>query len=99
MAHRLAPEAEHELDQIWDFIAEASGTTEAAGRVIDAIADGFLLLADHPHIGRKRDHDLRAGLRSFPVGDYVIVYRVDRDDVLILHVIHGRRDLSGLIGG
>ena len=31
--------------------------------------NGFYLLARHPHIGRPRDEDLRAGLRSFSVGE------------------------------
>jgi tagatose 1,6-diphosphate aldolase len=38
---------------------------------------------------RKRDLDLRPGLRSFPVGEYVIFYRIDEYNVLILRVIHG----------
>jgi hypothetical protein len=55
------------------------------------------LLACHPHIGRHRDEDLRPGLRSFPVGEYVIIYRVEEKDVLILHVFRGRRDIRGII--
>jgi plasmid stabilization system protein ParE len=31
-----------------------------------------------------------------PVGDYVILYRINGEDVLILHVIHGRRDIAAL---
>jgi len=34
-------------------------------------------------MGRRRDHDVRPGLRSFPVGEYVIVYRVEGADTLI----------------
>jgi hypothetical protein len=37
-------------------------------------------------MGRRRDEDLRPGLRSFTVGEYVIIYRVEDEDVLILHV-------------
>ena len=33
------------------------------------------LLASYPNLGRARDEDLRPGLRSFPVGEYVIIYR------------------------
>jgi plasmid stabilization system protein ParE len=50
----------------------------------------------YPHLGRRRDEDLRPGLRSFPVGEYAIIYRVETEDVLILHVIHGSRDIEGL---
>jgi len=97
MTHRLAPQVEVELDDIWYYIARDSGSMEIADRLIDSITDGFFLLGNHPYVGRLRD-DLRPGLRSFPVGQYVIVYRVDGIDVLILHVMHGRRDIQAMFG-
>jgi len=98
MAHRLAPAAEAELDDIWYYIARESSSIEIADRVVDAITDRFFLLTTCPHIGRRRDEDLRPGLRSFPVGEYVIIYRVEDDDVLILHVVRGSRDMATLFG-
>jgi toxin ParE1/3/4 len=97
MAHRLAPEAETDLDDIWYYVAKESGSIEIADRLIDSITERFYLLASHPHIGRNRDEDLRPGLRSFPVGKYVIVYRVEGQDVLILHVFRGSRDIEALL--
>lgn len=97
MAHRLAPQVETELDQIWYYLARESGSIEIADRLIDSITDRFLLLASHPYLGRRRDDDLRPGLRSFSVGEYVIIYRVDDADALILHVVHGRRDIETLL--
>ena len=41
MAHRLAPEAEAELDDIWYYIAKESGSIETADRVVDSITDRF----------------------------------------------------------
>jgi toxin ParE1/3/4 len=96
MAHRIAPEADAELDGIWYYIAKESGSIEIADRVIDSVTDRFFLLARFPHMGRRRDEDLRPGLRSFVVGEYVIIYRVGDEDVLILHVIRGSRDLRAL---
>jgi ParE-like toxin of type II ParDE toxin-antitoxin system len=64
--------------------------------VVDSIAAGFVLLARQPYIGRSRDEDLRPAIRTFPVGDYVIAYRVDVDDVLILWVLRGSRDIEAL---
>ena len=69
MAHRLAPQVEFELDDIWYYIARDSGSIEIADRLIDSITDRFFLLSHHPYVGRLRD-DLRPGLRSFPVGQY-----------------------------
>jgi toxin ParE1/3/4 len=97
MAHRLAQEAAAELDDIWYYVAKESGSVTRADRLVAAITARFTMLARHPHIGRRRD-DLRPGLRSFPVRDYVIIYRNEGADVLILHVLHGRRDIAALLG-
>jgi len=97
MAHRLAPGAEVELDEIWFWTAKESGSFEIADRLIDSITERFFMLASHPHVGRPRDDDLRPGLRSFPVGRYVIIYRVESEDVLILHIIAAARDIEPLL--
>jgi len=55
------------------------------------------MLGRHPHVGRPRDDDLRPGLRSFPVGRYVIIYRVESEDVVILHIISAARDIEPLL--
>jgi len=96
MVHRVAPEAEAELDGVWYYIAKASGSIETADRVIDSLTNRFFLLARYPHIGRRRDEDLRSGLRSFLAGEYVIIYRIEDEDVLILHVIRASRDVEAL---
>jgi toxin ParE1/3/4 len=96
MAHRVAPQAETDLEEIAYYVFRESGSIEIADRLIDSITDRFALLGKYPHAGRRRD-DLRQGLRGFPVGRYVILYRVDDDDALILRVVHGRRDLEALL--
>jgi plasmid stabilization system protein ParE len=64
MPHRLAPEVEAELLDIWHYTAAESGSTEIADRSIDSITYHFFLLASHPQMGRRRDEDLRPGVRS-----------------------------------
>jgi toxin ParE1/3/4 len=98
MAHRVAPQAAADLDDLWYYVARESGSIEIANRMIDCITDRFVLLVGFPHIGRARDEDFGPGTRSFVVGDYVIVYCVEAEDVLILRVVHGRRDLEALFG-
>ena len=98
MAHRVALQAEAELDGIWYYTAKASGSIEIADRLVDSITQRFLLLSRHPRLGRRRDEELRPGLRSFSVGQYVILYRIEGEDVLILHVIRGSRNLDALLG-
>ena len=71
---------------------------DVATRLIDAITSRFYLLSSFPYIGRARDEDFGVGSRSTSVGEYVIVYCVDGQDVCILRVVHGRRDLDVLFG-
>ena len=96
MAHRIAPQAEIEIDDIWCYIAKQSGDFDIADRFIDSLADRFLLLARHSHVGRSRAQDLRPGLRSFALGEYVIIYRIENEDALILRVLRGSRNIEAL---
>jgi toxin ParE1/3/4 len=97
MAHRLAPQARAELSSIWAYIVRESGNVAAADGIIDTITEHFYLLAQYPRMGRSRD-DLRPGLRSFAVGEYVIVYTIEHEDVEILRVFHGRQDIERQLG-
>lgn len=48
MAHRIAPRAESDLDDIWLYVAKASGSIEIANRLIDTITDRFFVLGRFP---------------------------------------------------
>lgn len=97
-AHRIAPLAESDLDSLWFYVAKESGNLEIADRLIDSITERFLVLSRYPRLGRRRDEELRPGLRSFAVGDFVILYRIEGEEVLILRVLRGSRDLKALLG-
>jgi plasmid stabilization system protein ParE len=45
MAHRVSPQAERDLDDIWYYVAKESGSIEIANRLIDSITHRFFLLA------------------------------------------------------
>jgi len=66
MAHHSARKADADLDDIWFYVANESGSTDVANRLIDSITDQFFLLARHPHLGRPRDDEFGAGSRSLP---------------------------------
>jgi toxin ParE1/3/4 len=96
MTHQTSRKAEADLDDIWLYVANESGSFDLATRLIDSITDQFLLLSRHPYLGRARDNDFGVGSRSLAVGEYVIVYCVENDSISILRVVHGRRDLESL---
>jgi toxin ParE1/3/4 len=83
---------------IWYYVASESGSLDVADRFIDSITDRFFLIARHPYLGRACE-DLRHSLRSFPVGEYVIIYRIEDGDVLILRVLRGSRKIEALLFG
>jgi toxin ParE1/3/4 len=95
MAHRLAPQAKLDIDDIAYYIFDATGSLELADRLVDSLYERFVLMAKYPHAGRQRD-DLWPGMRMFPVGDYLVLYRIDGKDVVIDRVVHGSRDLERL---
>jgi toxin ParE1/3/4 len=66
-----------------------------ATRIVDDITERFWFPGEHPHAGVRRE-DLRPGLRSFPAEGYVIVYRVEDETAVILHVLHGSRDIAAI---
>src|SRR5262245_58084376 len=96
MAYRLAPQAEADLEDIAFYIFLESGSIEIADRLIESITERFDLLDVHPRAGRLRD-DLRPGIRSFPVREYLVLYRIEGDDVVIVRVVRGSRDLETLL--
>jgi toxin ParE1/3/4 len=96
MAVLVSRRVKTELDNIWTYIATESSSLEIADRVVETITGIFFQLSKHPSLGRRRD-DLRAGLRSLATGSYVVIYRVEANDVRILHVVHGRRDIRTII--
>ncbi len=96
MTHKLSPAATSDLDDIWLYIAVESSSIELAERVVASITARFYTLTRHPYIGRRRDENLRPGIRSFPIGRHVIIYRVKNGEVLILRVIDGRREYPNM---
>jgi toxin ParE1/3/4 len=96
MGHRLAPQAKADLEDLAYYVFVESRSLDIADRLIESISERFLLLGTHPRAGRRRD-DLRPGLRTFPVGDFLVLYRVEGNDVLIQRVVRGSRDLEALL--
>lgn len=83
--------AENDLLNIWSYIADDN--PKAADKLIDKLIHCMESLADMPLMGRSRD-DIRLGYRSFPVGHYVVFYRVSKNTIEIMHVLHGKRDIT-----
>ena len=93
---RVSPRAREDLLEIWGYIADDSEAN--ADGFIDRIYETMELLARQPGLGRHRD-ELAAGIQSFPVGRYIIFYRVAAGAVEIVRVLHGARDIENIFEG
>jgi toxin ParE1/3/4 len=91
--YRVSDVARSDLDEIWSYIAQDN--MDAADRFIHALVSRFPTLAAMPLLGRQRE-ELATRLRSFPVGNYVIFYRLMENGVEIARVLHGTRDFPPL---
>ena len=88
----LSVAAELDLDEIWEYIAQDN--LDAANRWIGKLFDAFQLLAQTPAIGHKRDGPHALTLVLFwPVGAYLILYRVQSEWIEIVAVTQGARDI------
>jgi plasmid stabilization system protein ParE len=70
-----------------------SKNRDAARRAIRAIREGVKLLRDNPQIGRPVEElppEFREWIIEFGQGAYVVLYRYNRNEVVLLAIRHGR---------
>jgi toxin ParE1/3/4 len=83
-------ESDQDLLEIAAYIARDN--PRAADALIDKIDQKLQLLAQFPGLGPERP-EFAEGLRSFPIGNYIIFYRRIEDGIVVVRVLHGARDL------
>ena len=91
---RRTAQVEADLIDIWLYIAHDNPA--AADRLLDLLDKKSRALASNPQMGMARE-DIAAGVRHFPVGRYLILYRDIADGVEIVRYVHGMRRLEDLI--
>ena len=87
--------AEADLRSIWRYIAYDNPA--AADRILLRMDERMRILRHFPEIGALRN-DIRRGMRMLVEGNYLLLYEYDsrKDEVDLIAVIDGRRELSGL---
>jgi toxin ParE1/3/4 len=91
---RRLPQAIRDVDDIWLYIARHD--PDAATRLVERIVSSVARLADYPESGPSRP-EIGAGARSVTVGNYLVLYRVERNSVDIVRVVHAAQDPLGLL--
>lgn len=87
----LSVDAEFDLDDIWEYIARDN--IDAADRWIEKLFSAFEALGRTPGIGHQREDLTAHPILFWPVGAYLVIYRVDRHPIEIAAVTQGSRDI------
>lgn len=86
----LHPQAAQDITDIWELLAEAK--PHAARRVREDILAAIRALVPFPHQGHRRPDLTSRPLRFTTVREYLIAYAPDERPLLVLAVLHGRRN-------
>lgn len=81
-----------DLESIRDYIRRDS--EYYAARFIERIIEAVENLEKFPEVGRSVPEAEEENIRELLFYNYRIMYRVERERILILTIIHGARDLS-----
>jgi toxin ParE1/3/4 len=91
---RLTKPAMQDIEEIADRIAQESGLKKSED-FLNQLESKFSKLVIFPHLGRKRD-EILPNIRSIPFDNYLVLYMPIGDDLEILRVVSGYRDLGAL---
>jgi toxin ParE1/3/4 len=93
----LTDEAKNDLAEIWATITEARDE-RTANRMNRRILASCRSKAQFPETGQSRE-EIAPGLRSTVVRPYVDFFRPEGETILVLRILHGRRDVEQIMGG
>jgi len=91
MFYELSPEADRDLDDIFDYTVREFGFDQAI-EYLSGFDSLFVKLANNKELGKERE-EIREGLRSLLKEKHVVFYRILADRIRIVRILHGSRDL------
>ncbi|MCL2321356.1 MAG: type II toxin-antitoxin system RelE/ParE family toxin [Oscillospiraceae bacterium] len=100
----IMPEAETDLDEIYDYISYHFLSKEAARNTLENIRLSIKILEDYPEIGidvsqrLKKPFSKKHNLRMIISGSYLVFYIIDNNDVAILRVLYQSRNWIEIFG-
>lgn len=91
MRLRFLPEAIADLVAVRDHVA--TYRPDSAGPLVDRLIDRVRLLAEHPEAGERLPR-LGPGIRRLTEAPYLILYRIEAEEVRIVRILHGARRVT-----
>lgn len=89
----ISLEASQDLAEIVDYFVSRS--VEAGERLLNEFNNKCQKIVNFPNIGRSYA-EIEPLLRGVPLDGYIILYRVMEDEIVIVRVVSGYRDLKSL---
>jgi toxin ParE1/3/4 len=86
----LHPDALTDLNEIWEYIAADS--PGAVDRVLEEVHEAIRALVPFPQLGHERSDLTSRPVRFHAVRNFLIAYAADERPLLVLAVLHGRRN-------
>jgi toxin ParE1/3/4 len=93
--YELSSEADSDIENIFVYTLKEFGLEQAVD-YISQFEKSFVQVLDNPKSGRARS-EIRKGLRSIGQNTHVIFYRILKDRIRIVRILHGSRDLSSFL--
>lgn len=94
-AYRLTPAAQDDLEDIWLYTLQ-QWTIGQADRYTDILEDTFDRLLFMPEMARERP-EFDPPVRIHPSAAHLIIYRIERDHLVILRVLGAGQDWQAIL--
>ena len=91
----FSPLAKEDLYNIWDFIANDS--PQSTKKVIDKIYTNLQKLSEFPDLGHTRSDLTQKDVKFWTVYRYLIVYKIEKEEIHIVRILSGFRDIALLL--
>lgn len=91
--YSLTDQAIEDINEICDYLSGFN--LESANQFLNTIEQKCQVLAQFPNMGRSYA-ELSPELRGISVSPYIIFYRLIKDEVEIIRVVNGYRNLESL---
>lgn len=88
----LSQKTEEDIDDIYNYGIYRFGKDQALHYLV-GLQTYLQILVKNPNLGKQRD-EIKEGLYSFPYESHIIFYRVFKNHIRIVRILHGSRDLK-----
>ena len=95
---RYTPEAQRDMDAVWDGVLEASGDYDTADRYVEEFADEIAKKKEYPHSGIPLEYNgLFTGYYSVIYKAYRAFYRVRNEYMEVLRIVLIKQDYMKIL--